>query len=110
MTVSAGGDQRRKGWCQFRKSEIVCGNVSANMMDRDQRFSGCEGKSLCKIDTDQQRTDQPRRVGNGNRIHGIQSSDRLYGFADKSGNCFHVRTGRDFRHDSSVQSMGVDLR
>ena len=87
--MSAADDQAEIGRLQNglilrRRNEIIRGGMTLGVMHRDQRLAGHHRESLCKAHADQQRTDQPRRIGHGDAVH----------IADR-----HIRIGQRLRHD-----------
>ena len=66
--VTAGDDERVKRRFQFGRDEIICGNVTVNMMDGYERFASRICQPLCKRKTDKQCADKPRCIGHGDRV------------------------------------------
>ena len=111
VAVSAGHDEAQKRRGQLRVRQIVSGNVSPQVVHRDQRKPGRHRQSLGEVDADQQRADQPRcrrdrdPVEVGKRHAGVRQRlvhhprDRL-----------RVAAARDLRHHAAVELMFLHLR
>ena len=61
--VSAGNHQTKKGRLQLGVGQIIGGNVSPDVVDRNQRLVQRQSGSLGKVHAHQDRTNQPRRIG-----------------------------------------------
>jgi len=91
--------------------QVVCRNVAADMMNRDQRFVCRHGQTFGVVDTHQQGADEARCVGHRNGIHILQLHRSI-------GQClFHhvtdilsVTAGSDLRNDTAVLLMLRNLR
>src|SRR6201999_590292 len=66
--VAAGGDQAEEGRLERLRLEKVGGDVALQVVDRDQRQPARGGDRLRSGDADQERTDQARPGGRGDRL------------------------------------------
>jgi len=91
--------------------QIIGCDVRPEMMHADQRQAVCRRKALGKIDSHQQRADQPRRKGDGHAIQLTRCHSRLIQRPlHHRTDIFGVAAGCDFRHDSAVFFVFLHLR
>src|SRR6201999_3387562 len=75
--VAAGGDEAEEGRLERLRLEEVGGDVALQVVDRDQRQAARGGGRLRGRDADQQRADQPRPGGRGDRVDVVQGHPRF---------------------------------
>ena len=111
MRVSARDDQADEGRFQLRTRDEVRGDMALDMVHADQRLVRGPGEGLRGRYSDQQRSHQPRSVGDAHRVHLLQGHIRLLqGRFHHLIDLFNMLSGRDLRHHAAVHGMGGDLR
>lgn len=68
--VPAGHDETEKRRLQLRIGQIVCRNVSPDVMHRHERHAEPQRREFREVHPDKHRADQPRRIRHG---HGAES-------------------------------------
>jgi hypothetical protein len=118
LGVAAGDDQAdqregggRRGEVFPRLEEPVGVEVPFQMVDRDQRQAARPGDRLGPVDTDHQRSRQPRALGDGEGVDVVQRETGTvergaHGRLDRS----DVPPRGEFGHDAAVLAVEVDLR
>ena len=105
VRMPAADNQAQKRRLHIR-SEIVCRNMGAKMVNGHQRLARGNGKPLGKTYAHKQSADQPGRIRyrNGvyipNRAPGIRKRLR-----NNAADCLRMAAGRDLRHNAAVQLM-----
>ena len=108
--IAAGDGQRQKRRLQFRKGQIVGGDVTPHMVHRDQRNAQRPRGGFGEADAHQHRTDQARRVGDGHRVNIPLCQSRVaQRLIRQSGDGLYMLAGRDLRHHAAVQGVHVRL-
>ena len=69
MGVPAGYHQTNERWLQFFILDIICADMSFNMMYSDKRYSGCKADCLGSRYAYQQCANQARSIGYCDGIH-----------------------------------------
>ena len=110
MAVAPGDHQTEEGGRELWAGEIVGGDVSPQMVHRDEGQPGGEGQALGEVDPHQQGPDEPRGVGDGDAVQVGE------GFAALGQSLPHhphdglaVAAGGDFRHHPAVDAVLLDL-
>ena len=108
---AAGDHQTQERRFQFGVSQIVCSNVSPDVMNGDQWHIQCHGRSFCKIDSHQHGADQARCIGDRHRVDVAPGQaglcQRLIGEAIDG---LHMLAGCDLRHHTAIQLVQIHLR
>ena len=108
--VTAGDGQGHKGRLQLRKRQIVCGDMTADVVHRDQRHAQSVGGGLGKADAHQYRADKPRRIGDGHRVDVRLRQPRVgERLVRQGGDGLHVLAGGHLRHHAAVQRVHICL-
>ena len=111
QAVAAGDHQAQKGRLQIGTGQIVCGNVSPDVVNRDQRHIQGQSRRLGKVDSHQHRPDQARRVGHS---HGVQiASAQAGGFQSlirQAVDGLDMLPGGNFRHHTAIELVQLHLR
>ena len=111
QTVSAGNDKADERRLQLRIRQIICRNMSADVMHRHQRHIQRKGRRLRKVHANQNCADQPRRIGHGDRINVLPRQLRsLEGLICQRVDCLNVLPRGDLRHHAAVKLVDRDLR
>ena len=106
MRVSAGCHKAHKRRLQLLMFDIICADMSADMMHTNQRKSGRKADCLRLRYTDQQCADQSGAVGDGDGCNIPQRQLRLRKrLFNHLINLFDVLSGCNFRHHSAVLRM-----
>jgi hypothetical protein len=108
--VAATGDQAEEGRLERVGLEEVGGDVTLQMVDRDQRQATGSGNCLGRADPDQERPDQARPGGGGNGVDLVQRHPRLpQRRLDHRRGQLQVVTRRHLRHHSPEPLVGGGL-
>ena len=109
--VAARDGQAHKRRLQLRVGDVVCRDVAADMVHRNERHAERERGGLGKVHADKQRADEPRRARDG---HGVDvaaaQAGHLQRTVGKLGDDLHVRARGDLGHDAAVDGVQVGLR
>ena len=109
VAVATAGHQTEKRRFQVRMGQIVCRDMSPQMVYRHQRFAAGVGKALGKVDTHQHRADQARGKGDSHRIHVGHGHARVgQGFFHRGTDIFNVAAAGDLRHHTAVKGLLLD--
>ena len=108
--VPAGHDETEKRRLQLRIGQIVCRNVSPDVMHRHERHAEPQRREFREVHPDKHRADQPRRIRHGNRVdllprHG-RAGKRL---VCQRVNCFNMLARGQLRHNAAVKPVQCDL-
>ena len=109
--MSARDDEAQKGRLQIGISDVIRGDMPADMVDGNERFVQCQRRRLRKIHADEQRADQPRRIGHRKRVD-LTAGDLCLRkrLLRKSVNRLNVLSRRDLRHNTAVNAVQRHLR
>ena len=106
VAVSPGGHHAEEGRFKLRMRDVVGGNMGADVVGRNQGLAGGHGKALGVVNPNQQRADEPRRVGDGDGVQpGKIESRLLHGGIYHPADVFTVAAGGDLRHNAAVFPM-----
>ena len=109
--VAARDGQTHERRLQLRVGDVVCRDVAADMVHRDERHTERERGGLGKVHADEQCADEPRRARDG---HGVNvtaaQTGHLQCTVGELGDDLHVRARRDLGHDAAVDGVQVGLR
>ena len=101
--MPAAGEQGDEGWLERLVRQIRRRHVPADVVDRDERHAQRPGERLGKGQPDQERAQQPRPVGDGDRVDiGIADAGLAHGRLDRPLDCVGMGAGSDFRHNAAV--------
>ena len=110
MGMSAGRHKTEKRRFQIRMFNIVCRNMSLDMVHADQRKVPRKCDRLRLRNANQQRADQPRPVGHAHGVDIIQRHIRFFQrLLDNLVDLLYMFSRCDLRDHSTVQLMQVDL-
>ena len=91
--------------------QIVCRDVSADVVHRNQRLACRQCHTLGVVDADQQRTDQPWRIGHR---HGVDALEGLTGVVQRllydGTDVFGVAPRGNLRHNAAILFVFLHLR
>ena len=108
--MAAGDHQTGEGRRQLGKGDVVGGDVAPDVVHRNQRFSGGKGQALGEVHPHQQRTDQARRIGDGDGVHVGKTCPRVpQGLLHHAVDALHVAAGGDLRHHAAVNGVHIHL-
>ena len=109
--VPAGHDETEKRRLQLRIGQIVCRNVSPDVMHRHERHAEPQRREFREVHPDKHRADQPRRIRHG---HGVDVAARklclLQRLIREAVDGLDVLARRDLRHHAAIQFMQLHLR
>ena len=109
--VAAGGDEAEEGRLERLGLEEVGGDVALQVVDRDQRQPARGGDRLRGRDADQQRADQPRPGGRGDRVDVVEGHPGLaQGGLDHRRGQLEVMAGGDLGDDAAEAGVRGGLR
>ena len=92
-------------------SNIVCGNMSPDMVDGHQRQTHRHSRTLGEVHTHQHRTDQAGGIGDGNGVQiGLGHTGIGKGLVGEGGNGLHMLAGSDLGDYAAVDGVHFDLR
>ena len=109
--MPAGDDEAQKRRFQIRVRQIVGRDMPADMVHRDERHAEAVGRGLGKVDADEHRADQPRRVGDGDGVDVLPGQVRLVKRRIRQGvDGLDVLARGKLGHDAAVEPVQGDLR
>ena len=111
--VSAGEGERDEGRLRGlpRPREVGGGDMPPDMIHADERDTVRYGEPLREVDRDEQRPDQPRMVGHGDKPDvGKLDPRRSERLPRDAGDDLDVRAARDLGDHAPVEPMHRDLR
>ena len=84
--------------------------MATNMMHRNNWNIQCQCGGFCKVYTHQERTDEARSIGNGDGIQISLGNASLFDcFICKTGNGLDMFSGCNFRHNTPIDGVHIDL-
>ena len=108
--MTAGNHQAQKRRLKLRSCNIICADMSLDVMHPDKRNSARKADCLCFRHSDKKRSYQSRTIGHRNCIQIRELPVCLPEcLTDHLIHTLHVLSGSNFRHHSSVQGMYVYL-
>ena len=108
--VSARDREADKGRFQFREGQIVCRDMPADVVHRNQGYLQYGGDRLGKVHPHQHRADKPRRIGDGNRVDVRAGQARcLQRPLGQERNRFHMAAGRNLGDNAAVDRVELRL-
>ena len=109
--IAAGDGKADKRRLQIRIGNIIRGNMAADMMYRNERYSQRHRGRLGKVHAHQQRADETGRAGDSD---GVNVSACETGFVQRAirqlRDDLHMGAGGNLRHDAAVNRMQSGLR
>lgn len=110
-SVAAGYGKAQERRLQLRIRKVVCRDMAADMVHRYERHIQREGAGFCKVHTDKDGADKPRRIRHGDRVDVLTGyTGRLYRLLRKYGYRLHMAARGYLRHDPAVYSVQICLR
>ena len=111
MRVAAADNQTQKRRLQIRVTQIVRRDMAAQMMHGHKRQICRIGEAFGVVDADEQRADQPGRIGHGNGVDAAQCQSGVgKRLTDHAGHRFRVAARGDFGHHAAIELMFLHLR
>ena len=109
--MASGGDKGKERGLKACVHQIICRDMSLDMVDRDKRLSPSISEGFGKIYADKQRTDKARPICHGNSIELTYGKPAaLQRLICNAGDRLAVRAACDFRNDAPEPCMHSDLR
>ena len=108
--MSAGHDLADKRRLQIRMLDKVRGNMSLDVMDRDQRLLCCISDRLRSRNSDKKSTHKTRTVSHRDRRDLVQSHMRLIkGSLNHLVYLLNMLSRCDLRHNAAIERVERDL-
>ena len=108
--VASGDGQGQEGRLQFRKGQVIGGDVAPDVVHRDQGHPQGKGHRLGEAEAHQHRADEPRGIGHCHRVDvGLLTARLPQSLVRQGGNGLHMLAGGDLRHHAAVQGVEVRL-
>ena len=109
--VAAGNGKAEKRRFKLRVGNVVCGDVAADMVYRDERDTECRRGALGKVHAHEHRADEPRRVRHRHGVElGFFYARRRDRAVRQPRDDLHMAARGDLRHDAAVYGVQVGLR
>ena len=109
--VAAGNGKAEKRRFKLRVGNVVCGDVAADMVYRDERDTECRRGALGKVHAHEHRADEPRRVRHRHGVElGFFYARRRDRAVRQPRDDLHMAARSDLRHDAAVYGVQVGLR
>ena len=109
--VAAGNGKAEKRRFKLRVGNVVCGNVAADVVHRDERDAERRRGALGKVHAHEHRADEPRRVRHRHGVElGFFYARRRDRAVRQPRDDLHMAARSDLRHDAAVYGVQVGLR
>ena len=109
--VAAGDGQGQEGGLQVREGQVVGGDVSPDVVHRDQRHAPGIGQGLGEAQAHQHGPDEARGIGDGDGVDVVLGAVGLrQGPLRQGRDDLHMLAGGDLRHHAAVEGVHLRLR
>ena len=109
--MAAGNHQAQERRFQFGVCQIISGDMTADMMNRDQGFVQCQRRGLGKIHANQHRSNETGGISDCHRVNIPTGQSGLrQSLVCQTVNGFDMLAGGDLRHHTAVFPVEGHLR